>query len=103
MEVVIVRGDGKITVTATGMIDEEGADRLKATFDQVLGSTLPPVVVLDLRGTQHIGSSGIGKILLFYKNLSIKNSRLEVINLNHGLHELFRELKLDTLFTVSGV
>ncbi|MDA8160669.1 MAG: STAS domain-containing protein [Desulfobacteraceae bacterium] len=103
MEVTVVRGEGRLTVTVAGMIDEEGADRLKETFDQVLGTTLLPVVVLDLRGTQHIGSSGIGKILLFYKNLSIKNSRLEVINLNPGLHELFRELKLDTLFAVSGV
>ncbi len=103
MEVTVVRGEGRLTVTVAGMIDEEGADRLKETFDQVLGTTLLPVVVLDLRGTQHIGSSGIGKILLFYKNLSIKNSRLEVINLNPGLHEPFRELKLDTLFAVSGV
>ena len=60
-----------------------------------------PYIVLDMAGVTHIGSSGIGKILLFYKNLAIKNSRLEVCGLSPMLYELFHELKLDSLFTIS--
>jgi len=84
-----------------GTIDEQGAEKLKQQFNNLPLDRLTEVV-LDLEGVNQMGSSGIGKILLFYKNLGVKGGHLKVINLAGHLHELFRELKLDTLFTVSG-
>jgi len=100
MAISIVNESGKITIMADGVIDEKGAEELKSNFNQ-LQVAPPPYVVLNLSGVSHIGSSGIGKILLFYKNLAIKNSRLEVIGLSPMLFELFHELKLDSLFSIS--
>lgn len=99
MAISIVNESGKITVNVDGPIDEKGAEELKDTFSK-LQIAPPPYVVLNLNGVTHVGSSGIGKILLFYKNLAIKNSRLEVVGLSPMLFELFRELKLDSLFTI---
>lgn len=100
MAISIVNESGKITIMVDGVIDEQGAEELKGNFTQ-LQAAPPPYVVLNLSGVNHIGSSGIGKILLFYKNLAIKNSRLEVIGLTPMLFELFQELKLDSLFSIS--
>lgn len=100
MAVTIVNEAGKITVNVDGTIDEKGAEELKGTFNQ-LQTAPPPFVVLNMNGVSQIGSSGIGKILLFYKNLAIKNSRLEVIGLSPMLFELFHELKLDSLFSIA--
>lgn len=100
MNITIVNESGKIVINVEGGIDEKGAEELKSTFAQL--QTAPtPFVVLNLSGVDQIGSSGIGKILLFYKNLAIKNSRLELIGLSPMLFELFHELKLDSLFSVS--
>lgn len=100
MQISIMNESGKIIIVAEGVIDEKGAEELKSNFTQ-LQIAPAPYVVLDMRGVTHIGSSGIGKILLFYKNLAIKNSRLEVTGLSPMLYELFHELKLDSLFTIN--
>ncbi len=100
MKISIANESGKVIITVDGDINEKGSEELKSTFSQL--QTAPtPYVVLNLGGVSQIGSSGIGKILLFYKNLAIKNSRLEVIGLSPLLYELFRELKLDSLFSIA--
>jgi len=99
MTITIINEAGKVVINVEGAIDEKGAEELKATFGQL--QTAPtPFVTLNLSGVNQIGSSGIGKILLFYKNLAIKNSRLEVVGLSPMLFELFHELKLDSLFPI---
>lgn len=100
MAITIVNEAGRIIINVDGEIDEKGAEELKNNFNQ-LHAAPPPFVVLNMSGVSKIGSSGIGKILLFYKNLAIKNSRLEVIGLSPMLYELFRELKLDSLFSIA--
>jgi anti-sigma B factor antagonist len=100
MPVSISEKDGKMTISVEGVIDERGAEELKSSFSR-LQIAPTPFVVLNLSGVSQIGSSGIGKILLFYKNLAIKNSRLEVTGLSPMLYELFHELKLDSLFTIA--
>ncbi len=100
MAVTIVNEAGKIIINVDGIIDEKGAEELKNTFNQ-LQTAPPPFVVLNMNDVSQLGSSGIGKILLFYKNLAIKNSRLEVIGLSPMLFELFHELKLDSLFSIA--
>lgn len=100
MKISIANEAGKVIITVDGDINEKGSEELKNTFTQL--QTAPtPYVVLNLSGVSQIGSSGIGKILLFYKNLAIKNSQLEVIGLSPLLFELFHELKLDSLFSIA--
>lgn len=100
MTITTVNEAERSIITVEGAIDEKGAEALKNAFGQLQNSP-PPIVVLNLSGVSQIGSSGIGKILLFYKNLAIKRSRLEVTGLSPLLFELFHELKLDSLFTIS--
>jgi anti-sigma B factor antagonist len=101
MAIRITNEAGNINIIVDGIIDATSAEELKNTFNQL--QTAPtPSVILNLNGVSQIGSSGIGKILLFYKNLAIKNSRLEVSGLSPMLYELFHELKFDSLFPLSG-
>lgn len=87
---LIIRGD----------IDEQGAEKLKAQVNKLDLAALEEVV-LDLREVRHIGSSGIGKILLLYKHLATSDAHLRVENLSSNIFELFKELKLDSLFTIT--
>ncbi|HIJ78413.1 MAG: STAS domain-containing protein [Desulfobulbaceae bacterium] len=100
MDIACVTNDNQTQITLAGIIDEKGADELKSNFKAIdLASTKK--VIIDCRQISHIGSSGIGKILLLYKHLATAGGTLSVINLGTDLFELFKELKLDTLFTIS--
>ena len=57
-------------------------------------------VRVDFSEVEFIGSSGIGKLLLFYKNLAVQGGRLVVTGCSPQIHDLFLELKLDTIFSV---
>ncbi len=100
-DINITFDDQKACLVINGELDEQGAEDLKGQFNQLLQKQLSEVVV-DMNGVDHMGSSSIGKILLFYKNFAIAGGDLQVINLADHLFELFTELKLNTLFKISG-
>lgn len=89
-----------VSFTLSGTIDEEGAAALKQQFN-TLPHTQIKELVIDLAGVSHIGSSGIGKLLLFYKNMAAHNGTLRLTRVPQPIHDLFTELRLDTLFSMS--
>lgn len=100
MEVEIIKNNNQVRLHIKGIVDEQGAEELKAKFQGIDLKTTTEVII-DCQGVEHIGSSGIGKILLMYKRLATVGNKLSVINLPEDLFELFRELKLETLFAIS--
>jgi len=82
-----------------GMIDEGGSELLKREFTNLDIDGISEVII-DFRHVVYIGSSGIGKLLLFYKDLGVKQIRLKVINVTESIYEIFKELKLDTIFWI---
>ncbi|MBU0673943.1 MAG: STAS domain-containing protein [Proteobacteria bacterium] len=89
----------KAVMKINGNLDEFGAEEMKKAFASFDLAKVKEVVV-DLGGVEIMGSSAIGKLLLFYKHLGVNNGHLQVWNLAPHLHELFLELKLNTLFTI---
>ena len=55
---------------------------------------------LDFDEVNFIGSSGIGKLLLFYKKFTAKGGKVSIINLNKEISALFKAIKLDKLFNI---
>lgn len=101
IETTITPKENETEIMITGELDEQGAEQLKEAFTALLAQA-PAVVKINLIGTEIMGSSAIGKILLFYKNFTVGGGRLSVINLAPHLLELFKELKLDSLFPIVG-
>jgi anti-anti-sigma factor len=86
-------------LTVTGEIDEKGAEEFKARLQELLTGNIKEVVI-DFDGVNYIGSSGIGKLLLFYKNLAVHGGQVQVVNIKTDIYQLFVELKLDSIFTI---
>ncbi len=101
IETAITKKENETEIMITGELDEQGAEQLKAAFTALLRQA-PAVVKINLIGIEIMGSSAIGKILLFYKNFTVDGGRFSVINLAPHLFELFKELKLDSLFPIVG-
>lgn len=89
-----------VVLTLSGTIDEEGAAALKQHFNTLPHSRIKELVI-DLADISHIGSSGIGKLLLFYKNMAAHQGTIRLIRVPQPIHNLFTELRLDTLFSMS--
>jgi anti-sigma B factor antagonist len=97
METSISESAGSARIKIQGDIDESGAQLLKRQFmeNHLAGKN---EVVLDFQEVGHIGSAGLGKLLLFYKDLAVHGGSLKIENASSTICELCRELKLDTLF-----
>ena len=102
MEIKVTQNDDRAHFLVEGNIDSQGAEDLKGSFQGLKLSSLKEVV-FDFRKVDYIGSAGIGKLLLLYKDLASNGGGIRVENLSASVLELFRELKLDTLFTISKV
>ncbi len=96
---VIDKGQG-VRFALHGNIDEQGAETLKTRFNQLDFAALGEVVI-DLKEVTHIGSSGIGKILLFYKRLAAHGGTIKLENVAPPIFDLLSELKLGSLFPIS--
>ncbi len=99
MDIKIEKGKDKTTVLLSGSIDIPGAEKLKQVLNQLLSEKVKEVSI-DFEEVTFIGSSGIGKLLLFYKNFTSIGCRVRIVKLNSELKALFKTIKLDKLFNL---
>jgi anti-sigma B factor antagonist len=100
MELSVTSESDSVHFKVKGVIDEKGAEHLKQRFRE-LGSASFKELTIDFHEVTHIGSAGIGKLLLFYKGMAVKGGKIRLENLSQTLYELFMTLKLDTIFMIS--
>lgn len=92
--------DRVATMKIEGILNSENAHLLQEKLAAVLASDAK-LLELDLFDCRNISSTGIGKILLFYKDFISSGGEIEVIRSSNSVYELFSMLKLNQLFTVN--
>lgn len=100
MEIKETQEEGAVVLTLSGQIDERGAEKLKEKFSS-LKKTKPKTVLMNFTNVSHIGSAGIGKLLLLYKDVAIYGGKIIITGLSPELKSIFVNLKLDTVFTIN--
>ncbi len=100
MDLAVTQEGDHIRFEVIGNVDEKGAEELKRRFRE-LNITNVREVIFDFGKVTHIGSAGIGKLLLFYKDLAVIGGSIRIINTSETVYELLTVLKLDTIFTIS--
>ncbi len=100
MELSVTSEADRVRFAVKGEIDEKGAEHLKQRFRE-LGSASFNELIVDFQKVTHIGSAGIGKLLLFYKDMAVKGGKIRLENLSQNLYDLFITMKLDTIFMLS--
>jgi anti-anti-sigma regulatory factor len=88
------------TMKIEGILTSDNSYLLQDRLNEVLRSDVR-LLEMDLMECRNISSTGIGKILLFYKDFIAKAGEIEVIRCSHSVYELFSMLKLNQLFTVN--
>ncbi len=89
-----------VNFTLAGEVGEPEAEELKSRFERLSLAQVSELNI-DFANVSHIGSAGIGKLLLFYKKMALGGGIIRVSNLSPTLREMFAELNLETIFTIS--
>ncbi len=100
MEIKLQKEGNSARIDVSGRIDEHGAEELKRRF-QEMNIGLCDAVVFDFKQVSHIGSAGIGKLLLFYRQLETNGGTMKVENASKTVSDLLKLVELDSLFGVS--
>lgn len=100
MNIAVTRENQVVRVALQGEIDELAAEELKNRLHDV-ALTAPQRVEIDFAGVTRIGSSGIGKLLVFYKDLALHGAVLALTRVPGPIFHLFREMKLDSIFAIT--
>jgi len=100
MEVVTKKNDETLVIKVSGPVDTEAAEQLRSELGKVL-KLKPNKVVMDLSLVPTMGSSGIGKILIFFKGLDSNKASFEIKGIHENLYNIFKAVKLDKLFPIS--
>lgn len=99
MELNIAQTNGSLNISIIGAVDNENAEELKTAFQDLLDRDFNEAI-FDLTFVPFITSSGIGKILIFYKNIVSKGRKMRIKGINDNLLDLFKSIKLDQLFPI---
>lgn len=92
--------DGLIKASIEGRIDNEGTQAFQDNLDSILEMS-GKKIILDLSGLEFINSSGIGKLLIFYKKARHSGTETEIQGISEELFSLFRAIRLDKLITIN--
>jgi anti-anti-sigma factor len=99
MEMSTQKNEQSVYVEIIGPIDNETAEELKDQLKSLLGENFREAI-FDLSFVPFITSSGIGKFLLFYKNIISSGRTMKINGISDNLYELFKSIKLDQLFSI---
>ncbi|MFW5838240.1 MAG: STAS domain-containing protein [Desulfovibrionaceae bacterium] len=67
-----------------------------------LVSQAPEQLVIDLEGVQMIDSMGIGLLISAHNSLSKEGKSLKLVNASDNIMGLFRSMRLDQHFMITG-
>ncbi|MCP4688306.1 MAG: STAS domain-containing protein [Desulfobacterales bacterium] len=100
MKVTVISQGSDARLDIAGDVDEAGAAILKSKFNELDKSSVKNVII-DFAKVNHIGSAGIGKLLLLYKDLAPLDITLKIVNTSSTVFELFKMVKLDSIFKIT--
>jgi len=101
VDIDFVKSGNILSLKIMGRIGEAEADTLKIRFRENKLDNIDEVII-DMAEVSHLGSSGIGKLILIYKDVSLKNGTLRIINAPEHIFKLLKSLKFDQIFSISN-
>jgi len=99
MEIRIQEGNGEIIVKLIGDVFVEQGDELMNAFNTVLEKE-PESITIDMGELKSISSSGIGKIVMLFKEMNKKGGKVKIVGVNDTIMQIFKIVKLDKLMEI---
>lgn len=101
MDINFTKENETVKITIQGNIDTEGGSKLDAILSEVTGMDDAQFIIFDMTTVITTTSSGIGKLLRFYKHIDSKGGTMEIHGISDNLYTQFKEIHLDRIFTIA--
>jgi len=99
MDIRINSSNDRILIAINGEIDEQGAELLEKNYRGISKTGIREIEI-DFKGVTHIGSAGIGRLLLIYKDSAVAGITARITHVSATIHNLLKMVKLDTIFKI---
>jgi len=99
----VIDFDEKGHVVMSGRLDAAQAARAQEFMDHIAGACK-----IDMSDLEYISSAGLGVLLKTHKRLMALPAQgdehgLQLVNVNHHIHDIFRYSGFDKLFNISAI
>ena len=102
MKIKVEGENGKIIVRLIGDVFVEQGDELMSAFNSILQKE-PNSIIIDMSELKSISSSGIGKIVMLYKQMNKKGGKIKIVGVNDTILQIFKIVKLDNLMEIESL
>ncbi len=99
MDITLSIDNNVAVMKIEGAVTSDNAYMFQSKLDELIASDATQLD-LDLSTCRNISSSGIGKLLIFYKKFMKRNGKIEIVKSSPTVYELLTTIKLDQLFTI---
>jgi anti-anti-sigma factor len=101
MDIELDKKGDSLKILIDGNIDAAGGHKLAASLQEAMEMDGVKTVVFDLTTVRTITSSGIGKIMNFFKFIDGKRGNMSVKGISDQLYKQLMEIHLDRIFLIS--
>jgi anti-sigma B factor antagonist len=101
MDIELDRNGDSLKIVIDGNIDTDGGHKLGVSLQEAMEMDGVKSVVFDLATVRTITSSGIGKIMNFFKFMDGKKGSMSIKGISDQLYKQFMEIHLDRIFPIS--
>ncbi len=98
----IVRdSDNRAEVKPNGDVVASSADELRSELKKLVGEGISQLT-LNMTGVEVVDSIGLGLLISTHNSLARAGGKLSVVNASQDIQDLFKNMRLDRHFTVTG-
>jgi len=101
MDIDVIKTASEVKITVDGNIDTDGGAKLSVSLQEVMEMKGVNSYVFDFSTVRTITSSGIGKLMNFFKFADGNKSKMAIKGISDSLFKQFNEIHLDRLFPIS--
>jgi anti-sigma B factor antagonist len=100
MDIELDRKGDTLKILIDGNIDTDGGHKLAVSLQEAMEMEGVKTVVFDLTTVRTITSSGIGKIMNFFKFIDGNKGSISIKGISDQLYRQFMEIHLDRIFPI---
>ncbi len=100
MDIELEKKQDTVKILIDGNIDTDGGQQLSVKLQEIMEMGDVKKVIFDLTTVKTTTSSGIGKILNFFKYIDSHGGSMEIDGISDSLYEQFLEIHLDRIFPI---
>jgi len=101
MDIELDKKGDTLTIVIDGNIDTDGGHKLAVSLQEAMEMEGVKTVSFDLTTVRTITSSGIGKLMNFFKYIDGRKGSMSIKGISEPLYKQFMEIHLDRIFSIN--